>query len=63
MFAAVGKGGLKRGPPHRHSRRIVLAVAAVMAHDRARDRATQPRDALRARLTPAKVAQYPPRAW
>jgi hypothetical protein len=35
MFAAIGKGGLKRGPPDRPSRRIDLAVAAVMPHSRA----------------------------
>jgi hypothetical protein len=32
---------------HKHSRRhIDIAVAALMAHDRARDRATQPRAAI-----------------
>jgi hypothetical protein len=45
MFAAVGKGGLKRRLQDRPSRPIDLAVAAVMAHSRAVELPADPRRA------------------
>jgi phage terminase large subunit-like protein len=40
----VDSRGTRLAKEHKHSRRrIDLVVAAVMAHDRARDRASQPK--------------------